>query len=187
MQEIPKIPETPTTQYTNTKGYFSLDPSTRRLGWSFYLAGGQDEDFDALMSPSWKFGSFCPDGDGLQTKLKQVQNFFRACYNLYQPINYFVAELPSFMSSAKGQIAAQEGFTINLGIVIGIAIGCLHPSAVYLYTPQQWKGSVTKEITHKKLLRKFIDGKDFKLNHDCIDAIMILRHHIETTQKLTSS
>ena len=96
-------------------------------------------------------------------------------------VNHLVYESPNFFSSPRGAIAAKEGYLTDLGIVIGIAIGTFPKAQIWPYTPQEWKGSVPKEVTYKKFLRTFTDSQKYaeKANHDLIDAIMLLHYHLE--------
>jgi hypothetical protein len=95
-----------------------------------------------------------------------------------------VAEMPTFFSSEKGRIAAKEGYTINLALVLGSIIGRFDLVAeqkmpVQLYTPGMWKGQVSKEITRKKFFRTFKDASGGIYDNDTVDAIMILSFWLE--------
>jgi hypothetical protein len=153
--------------------FLSIDPSTTRLGWASF--DSEKESFDSLVSPAWNFGTLSPPRGDHVEKLYRIREFFHQI----QPPDHLVYEMPSFFADTRGAIAAREGHTINLGVVVGIAIGRFPPQTrIWPYTPQKWKGSVSKEITHARLHRAFKDADNYKMNHDVVDAIMLLRFHL---------
>jgi len=105
--------------------------------------------------------------------------------NSVNRIGQLVYEEPSFMGSTKGKIASQKGYTINLGIVCGVAIGLFDLSSVDIfgYTPNQWKGTVPKKITEAKFIRIFGVPRPFPTDHE-IDATMMLYHHCQKLRYL---
>ena len=155
--------------------FLSLDPSTTRLGWATWSGEG---DFFQLAGTGWNFGSFEPRRRGVVGFL-EIKEFLSRLTDV-NSIDVLVYEQPAYFEGSKGVIAYKQGFTINLGIVVGIVIGVI-PNLKELvgYTPQQWKGSVSKEITHARWRRAFADSAKYpNINHDAVDAIMLLYHHI---------
>lgn len=149
--------------------YLSIDPSINRIGWALFdTAAG---DFNQLTN--WNFGQLCPPRAGtLSVKLAGIKAHFSQA-----SADHLVCEMPSFFNSERGRIAAREGDMNKLTLVIGTIYGCVPGAELFLYTPQTWKGSVPKEITRKRFLRAFGDSGSYKLNHDIVDAIMLLRYH----------
>jgi hypothetical protein len=157
--------------------FLAIDPSTTRLGWATYKAGIEGEDFAQLGSPAWAYGFHKPLGDCIQEKVYDVAKFFRQIGS----ISTLICEEPKFHGGGeRGLIAAKEGYTIWLGMIVGAAIAsfCLLPKNIYLYSPQQWKGAVPKAVTAKKFERVFLDANKHNVNHDEVDAIMILHYHL---------
>jgi len=148
----------------------AIDPSVNRIGWALYDTTAKD--FNSI--ESWNFGWFSPpDGGGLTQKMSSIKlHFSRAV------ADHLVCERPMFFDSERGRIAAKEGYTNNLAMVIGTIYGCLPSIQLYLYTPQQWKGSVSKEITLVKFRKIFKDKGPYNPVHDTVDAIMLLRYHV---------
>jgi hypothetical protein len=144
-----------------------------------------DPDAPHRLSAGWTYGSWPVEGLTLQQKMRSSGRFIKSlvgaeCIQL-------VAEMPTFFSSEKGRIAAKEGYTLNLCMVLGYMMGRLENGAVptMLFTPGMWKGQVSKEITRKKFFRTFTDAKmdefgEATYDHDTVDAIMILRYWLET-------
>jgi hypothetical protein len=148
--------------------FLSIDPSMNRIGWALYdtQAGG----FDDLQN--WSFGSLNPLGPGRANKLLSIKRFF--CRS---ETDQLICEMPAFFESERGRIAAKEGYTNDLALVIGTIYGCIPNVELFLYRPQTWKGSVSKEITLARFRRKFGNGK-YNPDHDTVDAIMLLRYHV---------
>jgi hypothetical protein len=149
--------------------FLSIDPSTTRIGWAMHdtLAG----DFNNF--GSWSHGWYCPPEQGsLTKKLWGIKNYF-----FQAKADHLICERPMFFNSEKGRIAAKEGYTNNLAMVIGTIYGCLPSIQLFLYTPQQWKGSVPKEITAVRFKKIFKYAGEMPV-HDVIDAIMLLRYHL---------
>jgi hypothetical protein len=151
--------------------YLTIDPSTNRIGWALFDTSVGDLNRLA----TWNFGGLCPgrQGGSLSVKLTDVKRFFSIAN-----ADQLICEVPSFFNTERGRIAAREGYTTNLALVIGTIYSCVPNTELYLYTPQQWKGTVPKSVTFKQFKRIFVDSSQYlKLNHDTIDAIMILRFH----------
>jgi hypothetical protein len=68
------------------------------------------------------------------------------------------------------------GNTINLAAVIAFIAGYFRilPDNIHLLTATQWKGTVPKEITKMRFFKILGVGKSYKVNHNAVDAIMLL-------------
>lgn len=149
----------------------SIDPSTIRMGWactSYPAPAVASSDLGY-----WTYGSLNIGEGTLEHKLHVIQHWLTNV----KSVDFIVGEKPVFYNNAQGMIAAQEGYTINLGIVLGFIIG--HFGCKFkFYSAPQWKGQVSKDVTRAKFIRKFQQYPPGKMNHDTIDAIMILHHHL---------
>ena len=166
-----------------TRYILAIDPSTVRLGWASLQYPYAAVSLSKLKE-GWNYGSFELPSGTIGTKMRAVGEFVGRLDVGAQCVR-LVAEMPMFMSSEAGLIAAREGYTINLAMVLGYVIGQMQVPTT-LYTPAQWKGQVPKDVTRKKFFRTFSDARDLNdwgddptYDHDCLDAIMILRHWLE--------
>lgn len=149
----------------------AIDPSMNRIGWALFEIE-PDRDFDSLSN--WSYGAWSPPAQGRAKILAQIKAHFSKAN-----ADHLVCELPTFFDSEKGRIAAKSGYTIDLGLVIGTIYGIVPSSRLFLYTPTQWKGSVPKRVTQSKFKRVFKVSNIGSMAHDTIDAIMLLRFHVE--------
>jgi hypothetical protein len=162
------------------RSILAIDPSTTRLGWATLELPLQPAALYSLAA-GWKFGSWTMKGDTLVQKMRSIFPLLKGGAD--RAFAHLVIEMPTFFSTEKGRIAAREGYTINLGMTVGYIIGNLQGIPVTLYTPGEWKGMVSKEITRKKFYRTFEDadnadayGNPMTYDHDTVDAIMLLHH-----------
>lgn len=152
--------------------YLAIDPSINNVGWAGYKDGlftGGTIDLSEWDSLPYK-------SDYLIRQLLKMKP------------HTVIYEEATFQASAKGKIAAQKGYIINLGFIAGYVAGALHlhPADIYGYTPMQWKGSVPKSATYAKY-RRYINLEKIKYSqayhnqepteHE-IDATMLLVHHL---------
>lgn len=152
----------------------ALDPSVaNRCGWAVtHLA------WDAagkLLKEDWDFGSFEVCGMNFQMRCSDLRDHI---IHLGFNFDTLVMEWPTYYDSAKGQIAAQKGYTINLaGIAMYIA-GYFQVDfrKLFLYTAPDWKGTVQKAVTARRFFRLF-GMSEMKIDHDTIDAVMMLIYH----------
>jgi hypothetical protein len=150
--------------------FLAIDPSMNRIGWAVYDTDAST-DFNYLAN--WNFGFRCPPGQGKVEKLIDIKSFFAK-----SQADHLICEVPAFFDSEKGRIAAKLGYTNDLTLVIGTIYGSIPDTKLFLYTPQQWKGSTPKEITLIRFRKAFTDSHKYDLMHDIVDAIMILRYHV---------
>mgnify|MGYP001144811521 CR=1 FL=1 len=149
----------------------SIDPSVRELGFAA-LQISPDK------SRQWWWGLIKPEGDNYVAKL------FDICEMLIQflpiPLDSdhieLVTEWPQFFNNARGHTAAVQGDTLLLAGVNAFIIGYFQLRKTTLRTAVEWKGSVPKQVTIRRFLKRF-DQKWHDLNHNIVDAIMILHDH----------
>jgi hypothetical protein len=75
----------------------------------------------------------------------------------YKKITHLVIEYPQFENSVRGEVAARQGYTLDLAYVCGeiVRYCALHTSNVRLPTPLQWKGNRPKKATELEVQKKF--------------------------------
>lgn len=158
------------------KTILAIDPSIRHVGWAFH-------QYEYII-PKW-------DGGVLEFKENYEIDFiaYSICQKLKDKLQHIqpdiiITEKPSFMSSAKGQIAAQQGYTLDLAFLNGYIISyfrkTLYIPKIIQYTPQQWKGQVPKSATLAKFKREFPQINADKLTDHEIDARMMIHHYLTT-------
>ena len=153
----------------------SIDPSVNKCGWCIAEnAGGQIVD--------WMGGTIEPEGRGIiwksQDLFEQLRDELNGCL-----IRHLVIEWPMFYGGAKGQMAAQQGYTIDLAAIAMYVAGRLlvpHKD-IYLYTAPQWKGMVPKVKTLAMFKAMFGEAAAEGLDDNAIDARMMLVHHLRKT------
>lgn len=152
----------------------ALDPSVmNRCGWAVvHLAW---DKAGALLKEAWDFGFFEVCGTNFQMRCSDLKDHI---IHLGFEFDVLVMEWPTYYGSAKGQIAAQKGHTINLaGIAMYIA-GFFQVDfrKLYLYTAPDWKGTVKKAITARRFFRLF-GLSEMTVDHNAVDACMMLVWH----------
>jgi len=128
----------------------SIDPSAaQRVGWAIYDTEEKE----------WDWGHI--DIEGLNFKVR-CRNLADSLAALQLNFEQIVFEWPTYYHGERGQIAAQQNFTVNLaGIVMFIAGWFqMEPKDYFHYTAPQWKGTVPKQVTARKFLKLF--GEDHK-------------------------
>lgn len=157
--------------------FLAIDPSIRSIGWATFF-GNPHMISNSLQD--WEYGVFKPDPEHIYDSIR----YFIRSKRFLSRVDKLILELPNFQNSEKGRIAAKQGYTTQLGIVVGYIMGLidLTQEDVFLYPPIVWKGTVPKEVTLAKLKRDFKNSNRIldSLNHDTIDAIGLLRFHLVT-------
>ena len=74
-----------------------------------------------------------------------------------EKVDYMVVEYPNWQGSAKGLIAMQKGYTLDLAFVCGILAAGLPLSSnkIFLPTPLEWKGNAPKSATEYRVKKRF--------------------------------
>lgn len=154
---------------------FAIDPSINQVGWA--KIEGLTRDDDGVWSDDdavWTYGYWDIGSHSLPHKLKEIVEWCMMDIGCDQDW-WFIGEWPTYYGTRAGQISAMQGNTINLGAVISYIAGWfqIEPANVHLLTATQWKGSIPKEITQMRFF-KLLGVKSFKINHNAVDAIMLL-------------
>ena len=153
----------------------AIDPSVNDVGYC--LKVGDEWDIGCINTAK------CHD---LMSKVTyivhSIYNIIKK-YGVIEDLQELIFEYPTFMVSIKGQIAAQKGYTIDLGFVIGYITAALKipEHRVVFYKPIQWKGSVPKRVTDAKFKRLF-NCSHRTTDHE-VDATMMLYYHLNERKK----
>lgn len=158
----------------------ALDPSVmNRCGWATCdLEWGPD---GKLTKELWNWGFWEISGMNFQMRCNDLKDYIEQSPEV-QEFTHLVCEWPTFYDSAKGQIAAQQGYTINLAGIAMFIAGWFHVThqRLCLYTAPDWKGTVKKAVTARRFFKLF--GLDeMKVDHNAIDACMMLVYHCKKT------
>lgn len=152
----------------------ALDPSVmNRCGWACVVL--EINEFGIVTKDDWDFGFWEVDGTSFQMRCSDLKDSIK---QLGFEFDILVIEWPTFYASTKGQIAAQQGYTINLaGIAMYIA-GYFRVDfrKLFLYTAPDWKGTVKKAVTARRFFKMF-NLSELKVDHNAIDACMMLVYH----------
>lgn len=150
----------------------AIDPSAaQRAGWATFNS----------FNDEWKWGHF--DIEGLNFKVRCV-NLVNAIGATCPYFDQLVCEWPMYYAGERGQIAAQQNWTINLAGIAMYVVGRfdIRPKDLFLYTAPEWKGTVPKVVTARRFLKLF--GEEYsRTDHNTIDAIMMLVHHLKNKSR----
>lgn len=143
-----------------------LDPSIHNVGWTLL------DTKKKTMRKAWKFGTFKLEGNNFLAKLTHLRDLIDEKIG---PFDILIGEKPAFFSSERGQIAAHMNYTIDLAAVIFWIAGWYHMDHRHFFaiTANQWKGSVSKDITARRFFKQFPKIKPTSIDEHAIDAAML--------------
>lgn len=149
----------------------AIDPSVNWVGWTLF------DSKKRTPRKQWKWGTIQVEGNNYQMKLVMLLQTLEELGLL--DVQHLVTEWPTFFSSQKGQIAAHQNYTIDLGGVCAFLAGSmgLDHRHWHLLTATTWKGSVNKYVTGRKFFRVF-NIEPSNLSEHAIDSTMLLRYWI---------
>ena len=156
----------------------SIDPSINDVGWAVVdrLERSESGVWDNSKA-DWRWGHWKIGSNSMTFKWREIVEWIIVEAGGLDPeCDWLVMEWPAYFGSAKGQVAAQQGHTINLAGVDGYIAGFfrLPPQHIHLVTANQWKGSVPKEITRMRFFKALGQPQIYKVNHNAVDAVMLL-------------
>ena len=150
----------------------AIDPSINTVGFATLQFDRSTED----KMLDWSWGMWELDGWSLLQRCQDL--VIRICDEGHDDFSELIIEWPMFYESERGQVAAQQGYTINLAAVGMYVAGWfqLPISNITLVTAPQWKGNVSKATTARRFMRQF--GVDaINVDQNAIDAVMMLYAH----------
>lgn len=157
----------------------AIDPSVmQKAGWA--VVNMAWNDLGTLVEESWAWGFWEISGINFQMRCTDLKDYITSDIREF---DILVCEWPMFYTSAKGQIAARQGYTVNLaGIAMYIAGWFQVPHrSLFLYTAPDWKGTVKKAVTARKFYRLFGES-EMNVDNNSIDATMMLVWHCQKQQ-----
>lgn len=169
----------------------SIDPSINRTGWAlatFHAKPGliipnlkPNGEFELQTLPDswneqtsrWAWGYFDTSCRGYVARLKELAEYIICEVGEFDVL---VAEWPEFYDNTRGHVAAMRGDTINLAGINCYLAGYfrLAPDRINFLTAPRWKGSVSKELTRQQFYRSFGISKHYMIDHNAVDAGMML-------------
>jgi hypothetical protein len=159
----------------------SIDPSINNVGVA--LCWSSDEKIPEIPAGTFRihnelgwhwFKIDVPQVEKLQDRCDYLVTFLPPP----SEISELVIEYPMFMGgSDRGNIAAQKGYTIDLGCVCGYLMAYFQPCKVHLYKPNEWKGQMPKDVIGRRFERIFRVKYKTVPDH-CYEATMMLYWHL---------
>jgi len=150
-----------------------LDPSKNNVGWATFNTKARTR------RGAWKWGTWKPEGHSLEMRMTDLVQTIGMEIGEF---DLLVTERPAFFSSERGQIAAHMNYTIDLAAISYFIAGWFHMDhrRHLAITANQWKGTVSKEITALRFFKRFPHVAPSSLTEHAIDAVMLGRFAIET-------
>lgn len=147
----------------------SIDSSVNNVGFAtlqICIEDGQKAFY-------WQWGMWELDGSNLLHRCRDLCHCVQMTGNA--DFQELIIEWPMFYESTKGQIAAQESYTINLAAIGAYLAGFFHTpiERIDLVTAPQWKGNASKDVTKRRFFRQF-GVNHLQLDHNAVDAVMML-------------
>lgn len=117
--------------------HIAIDPSVNNIGVaSYYQEGGKGMVSTHVLNPP--------------KEPKDCIHYLRVMLGRLGKTDELIVEYPTFFASTKGRVAAQQGYTIDLGFIVGLCCAIIPAKRIRLPTPMQWKGNTPKEIVGKR-------------------------------------
>jgi hypothetical protein len=163
----------------------ALDPSVmNRCGWAtVHLEWEHGPTLPLarrghLTVEEWNWGFFEISGMNFQMRCADLRDWIEQSPLGLAEFDVLVCEWPTYYDSAKGQIAAQQGYTVNLAGIAMYVAGWFHVQHqnLFLYTAPDWKGTVKKAVTARRFFKLF-GLSEMQEDHNAIDACMMLVYH----------
>lgn len=158
---------------------FSLDPSVNNCGWAVIEGLVRDKnDVIRADNAKWRYGNWILSAHSFSAKLQEIVEYVILEVNGLNEDegDWIILEWPAYFGSSKGQVSAQLGHTLNLAGIDGYVAGYfrLPWQSIHFITANQWKGSVSKEITRMRFFRVMGVKQIYKIDHNAVDAVMML-------------
>ena len=149
----------------------AIDPSVNNIGVAYVREQGK--------RPMWF--EFNPEHQGAtrgewraELQSRAFQTITRLKMMGLYDTNYGVIEYPNFQHSARGHIAAQKGYIMDLAFVAGVIVSAMPNTQWFLPTPSQWKGQQSKIAIGAKFTR-WTGVRHESTSDHCYEAVMMLK------------
>jgi hypothetical protein len=142
---------------------FTYDPG-RTFGWALFREGIL-VDSGHCSEKAWLAGKLSAQALRAGMKLPPTPEAVRGAI--------FVGELPRYYHQGNGEHKATPADLIALALTLGEFRGAYrrHVSSIRLLTAHEWKGSVRKDISHRRIKKTLVAGEVFPKNHNARDAV----------------
>ena len=149
----------------------SLDCSINDVGFATLQISYDEQEKQKAFD--WSYGVWHLEGDSILQRCRDLCHYIQQTQN--DDFTDLLIEWPMFYESTKGQIAAQQSYTINLACVGAYVAGffALPVDRIRLITAPQWKGNASKAVTARRFFRRF-DVNSLHVDHNAVDACMML-------------
>lgn len=151
--------------------YLAIDPSVmNRAGWATL-----DVERDAngkLTKEDWHWGCWEINGMNFKMRCTDLKDYIERDIGHFDML---IGEWPCFYAGQKGEIAARQGWTINLAGILMYVAGWFQVGhkKLQLFTAPEWKGTVPKQVTARRFYKLF-GINSMNVDHNAIDATMLL-------------
>lgn len=153
----------------------AIDPSVNNVGIAWYSTEEKKLSTKLYHPPK---------------RLTQVAiaiQIIKAIQLLHAPIDVIIMEYPQYEGSARGAIASQKGYTLDLAFLCGFIGGFfdLGSAKTLMPTPREWKGNRPKTATEFEVLKEFPHLTNEVSEHE-IDAVGMILWFLRTgNQKIS--
>lgn len=149
----------------------SIDCSVNTVGFATLQISYDEQEKQKAFD--WQYGMWRLEGDSLLARCLDLCMYVQQSGNA--DFSHLIIEWPMFYESTKGQIAAEQSYTINLAAIGAYLAGFFHTplERVKLVTAPQWKGNASKDVTARRFFRRF-GVNHLHVDHNAIDACMML-------------
>lgn len=143
------------------KAVFAIDPG-KHMGWAYFLDGKLVDS------------GYCSKRAFLSGILSRAES--RAGQKLppsdISPVSVLIGEMPTYRGR-QGENKGTPDTLIALGVTLGQAVGLYmrKVEVVEFVTPNEWKGSVPKDICHRRIEKVLDEDEQLPDNHNAKDAV----------------
>ena len=157
-----------------TQTLLAIDPSTTKIGWAIFTDQGLRK-YGTISPPKVKTPIKAVRRKDWWSRTKVAEREISSLIERYRPTKVII-EQPQIFQSKKGQAASNSSSIIKLCIAAGVYAGSAlgDPRIEVVFTPvNQWKGTVPKHITQRRVLRRYGVALSKTVDNNAIDAIGI--------------
>lgn len=149
----------------------SVDPGTHSTGYCIMNLDLKLKSHGLLKARKKTWRENC---DLILTQLIDVSSRFKP--------DVLILEYPEYWAGSCGFAARESGSLLKLSFLCGCIyayFNTVFPVNIYLVTPSQWKGQLSKEVTNRRLSKIYPNDVNSSLDHNTVDAIGIAYFSIE--------
>jgi len=134
----------------------ALDPSVIHLGWA-YMEWSSTWDAETLPVIHDSGCILAPDEYKDTELVKRIGFMLEALHDLDVDVDIVIIEQPENWGAYKGMASSRSGSLLKLELLTGALVGwaltkCLEPKLIKV---SQWKGQLSKNITQRRMEKKY--------------------------------